>query len=643
MLRSALLGMIIATFTFAPTAHAGLTPATNYSHLFSAPGIVEVEGFEGQWVWFAEIGGGTGRLMGFDPSGTLNTFQTTVTPIYTDPAGEWGTVRDVAWQSDGDYIYVATSDRRVIRYLRTMATPPADAVFYADDGGTIGTDETPVQTPMPLGGPVSEGTGNGQFGDSGPGQIALFSYWVDDSEVKRVAVTDPSNARVQLFDENLNYVSQFSHPDWEFETNEPTAIEYNWSNSQILVAESGSNVVRAFDNDGSPSAPDLLASGPVVDLVVNSGRGVIYAATDTQIDVFGSVTSRYLGSFPESDIGAGQIGGISQYGGTLYLTDLTGGTNDTARSYSLDAAPDCENDSDPVDVVAGQTIQLTGTCTDPDGSTNFDILPSGTEGAYEKGEGSYGSTPGTFAYTAYSDQLGLDWACYEGTSLNGTSGIRCRRVNIVEPPPPPPPAPPITPAANEPTYKLDSNLSRSTGTILVQLPGTNTFVPLEKDMVVPLGTVVDATNGVAVVTWARPDGSTYSAKFWAGVFEIRQTTGSDPIGEVKLRDDLVKKAAQAKIKTSLSITSAAVQFDIWIAAKKKKGKRKNKVWGDGKGKFRSSGSNSSASVRGTVWLVENFVNATRTFVKSGIVDVRDKRKKKTIRLRKGKSYTAYRR
>ena len=60
------------------------------------------------------------------------------------------------------------------------------------------------------------------------------------------------------------------------------------------------------------------------------------------------------------------------------------------------------------------------------------------------------------------------------------------------------------------------------------------------------------------------------------------------------------------------------------------------LWGRGSGSFRTGSKRSAATVRGTWWLVEDRCDGTVTRVKTGRVDVRDFRLKKTIRLRAGK-------
>ena len=61
-----------------------------------------------------------------------------------------------------------------------------------------------------------------------------------------------------------------------------------------------------------------------------------------------------------------------------------------------------------------------------------------------------------------------------------------------------------------------------------------------------------------------------------------------------------------------------------------------RLWGKGKGDFRTTGRRSSATVRGTWWLVEDRCDGTLTRVREGRVDVRDFRLRKTVKLRAGK-------
>ncbi len=117
----------------------------------------------------------------------------------------------------------------------------------------------------------------------------------------------------------------------------------------------------------------------------------------------------------------------------------------------------------------------------------------------------------------------------------------------------------------------------------------------------------------------------------------------DPDGSVARYDwsfgDGTSPAASrtAARSASLDRPDLAAAAAAKTKAKKKRSKRKvRRLWGHGSGDFRTAGRRSSATVRGTWWLVEDRCDGTLTRVKTGRVDVRDFRLKKTIKLRSSK-------
>jgi hypothetical protein len=67
------------------------------------------------------------------------------------------------------------------------------------------------------------------------------------------------------------------------------------------------------------------------------------------------------------------------------------------------------------------------------------------------------------------------------------------------------------------------------------------------------------------------------------------------------------------------------------------------LWGSGKGRFRTVGRYASATVRGTIWLTADRCDGTLVRVTQGTVQVRDLVKRKTVTVRRGKSYLAKKR
>ena len=113
------------------------------------------------------------------------------------------------------------------------------------------------------------------------------------------------------------------------------------------------------------------------------------------------------------------------------------------------------------------------------------------------------------------------------------------------------------------------------------------------------------------------------AWFYQGIFKVSQTRGASPITELALAEKLAR-CPRANRSAS--------------AAQKKPKTRK--LWGDGKGKFRTRGSFSSATVRGTKWVVIDRCDGTLTRVLRGSVTVRDRVRGRTVIVRAGKQYLA---
>ena len=75
-----------------------------------------------------------------------------------------------------------------------------------------------------------------------------------------------------------------------------------------------------------------------------------------------------------------------------------------------------------------------------------------------------------------------------------------------------------------------------------------------------------------------------------------------------------------------------------VDAKRKRQVRR--LWGNGKGRFTTKGRYSSATVRGTHWLVQDRCDGTLTRVLRGVVKVQDFRHHKTVNVRAGHTYLA---
>ena len=184
----------------------------------------------------------------------------------------------------------------------------------------------------------------------------------------------------------------------------------------------------------------------------------------------------------------------------------------------------------------------------------------------------------------------------------------------------PPSDPPEQPSPGpQPEFKETVVVDELSGAVKVRLAGTNRFVALDSVRDVPMGSEIDARNGVVeLVSVASDGGAPQTARFSEGVFRVTQS------GAVTV----------LTLTEKLSCGSAAKAS---IAAKKTK---KRRLWGDGSGKFRTKGKHSAATVVGTKWLVADTCTTTLTRVVRGKVKVRDFVKRKTVTVKAGGRYTA---
>jgi len=181
------------------------------------------------------------------------------------------------------------------------------------------------------------------------------------------------------------------------------------------------------------------------------------------------------------------------------------------------------------------------------------------------------------------------------------------------------------------------------GTVLVKYPAgfrpratpASGFVPLKGAEIVPIGSTVDSRRGrLTLTSVASNPGAprkTQSADFSRGIFQIKQARTKKPVTELKLDSSQLRKQCRSRAKGA----SAA-------SARGRRSSRRviSQLSGNGKGRFRTRGRNSTATVRGTIWLTQERCDGTLTKVQRGSVTVRDLRARRTITVRAGRSYLA---
>ncbi|HEY7255768.1 MAG TPA: CSLREA domain-containing protein [Solirubrobacterales bacterium] len=185
-------------------------------------------------------------------------------------------------------------------------------------------------------------------------------------------------------------------------------------------------------------------------------------------------------------------------------------------------------------------------------------------------------------------------------------------------PPPPPPLPPIPTPVNGKSVTI----APKSGRVLVKVPGSNRFVPLSGLASVPVGSIIDATNGRVTLTSVDANGVTQTADFYEGRFQVLQRAGGALV-TLRLRGG--------------DFSSCPKPGGSSAHAAKKSGRR---LWGSGSGRFRTQGNFGSASVMGTIWLTADQCNGTFFKVRRGVVKVADFVLDRTISLAAGRSYLA---
>jgi hypothetical protein len=232
--------------------------------------------------------------------------------------------------------------------------------------------------------------------------------------------------------------------------------------------------------------------------------------------------------------------------------------------------------------------------------------------------------------------VGVTWQL-DNLAPGETRGIDVRWLLAAAAPPgtvtPPPPAP----VADEfgvihagadgvlppPVTGKSVNIKLLRGTVCYTPPKSNKCIPLTGPVQIPVGSLIDTTKGrIGLTSTSNGAGGVQSAWFYSGILKVGQTKGSAPITELSLAGP--KLSCPKGKKANAAATKPKTR----------------KLWGEGKGKFRTNGQFSSATVRGTKWVVIDRCDGTLTQVKQGSVLVRDVKAHKNVIVRAGRQYLA---
>jgi hypothetical protein len=388
------------------------------------------------------------------------------------------------------------------------------------------------------------------------------------------------------------------------------------------------------------TAAPARAAVPAGNLVVNPGAEASPGAPDNStIDppqgwiTAGELTAVQYGAsggFPTTADGAAVAGGANFFAGgnasessatqvidvSQAASEIDAGTV-TVTLSALEGGWESQDDYATVTLryldAGGQTIDLISLApvTPADRGNTTELLPRSDTGKVPAG---------TRALRVTIDSVEFQGPYDDGYVDNVSVSLSAPTV-VPAPTPSPSPQPTPSPAPTPPpapTFHQDVVVQPS-GTVKVRKPGTNAFVTLSAAAEVPLGSTVDTTHGAVVLSSVpKPGAAPQHATFSEGMFKVTQPGGV----------------------TQLTLDQPLAPCRAHAAAAAAKQPKTRKLWGDGHGAFRTQGQFSSATVRGTRWLVQDSCAGTLTRVVRGVIAVRDDVRRKTLILRSGKRYLA---
>jgi hypothetical protein len=185
------------------------------------------------------------------------------------------------------------------------------------------------------------------------------------------------------------------------------------------------------------------------------------------------------------------------------------------------------------------------------------------------------------------------------------------------------PAPPAL-SLLPPVLSSSADLTPVSGAVLIRLPGAATFTPLSTAINIPLGSTIDATNGIVSLTVALPNGASQTGQFYGGEFVLTQSKNGMTIATLA-------GGSYAGCPAPAKSGSALI-----AASKKKPASVIRQLWGNAHGNYTTKGRYGSAAVSGTVWLTQDRCDGTYVRVtKDNVIVVAYTHPKKKHNVRQG--------
>jgi uncharacterized repeat protein (TIGR01451 family) len=228
----------------------------------------------------------------------------------------------------------------------------------------------------------------------------------------------------------------------------------------------------------------------------------------------------------------------------------------------------------------------------------------------------------TLVYTpTQAGSIGVNATVESDFDTNTANNSASTTTSVLQPgAPPPPPPPPSQPG----TFN-----AIPTGTVTVN----GADQPADQLFVLHSGDTIDVTGGV--ITFTAADGST-------GNFSSSQPPARRRLAAVTAAVTSQFTIEQPSSGGAPTLTLTGGDFSSCSSARGLAVNKKpiRQLWGSAKGTFRTTAKYSSASIRGTIWLVQDRCDGTLTQVVDGVVDVFDAVRRKTVTVNAGGSYVA---
>jgi NHL repeat len=326
-------------------------------------------------------------------------------------------------------------------------------------------------------------------------------------------VSDAGNNRVQRFDANGTFISQWGTPgtgDGQF--SDPTGIGVGPDGS-VYVADNGNGRIERFLADGTFFSSFGSGAGGFVNAqgVAVGPDGSVYVVdqNNARVERF-DATGTFQGSWGSQGTGDGQFvtpRGIAASAAGVYVADQT---QNRIQKFTTTGAF-----VDSLDAAGSGDAQLS--------------LPTGV--AISSVGQIY--VVGNNRASRYAETGGANLPPPE----TGTS----------------------------------ANVQPVNGTVKVKTPGSNQFITLTAGQQIPIGSIVDVRKGTVDLTTTADETTTQTARFYAGVFKLTQPKTKNPVTELQLFGSNFRKACGATgRRASASATrKKKVVRQLWGAGKGK--------------------------------------------------------------------------